>query len=387
MTRVAVRSEALLAWAGGLASTAEVLRDEGSAIGGGAARLAARVGRGGLPGVGVLAAWVGVEADAARVAGPAGLWGEALALDALAVRLRLAAVAYAGAEDLATAALAGVGSGVARAASVGWFDETGSRVVVEEVPPRWTPRTLAGPGDLVALGEDLDGGRVRVVEVAAPGGGSAWVVVVPGTQSWSPRAGPQPFDLTTDLTAVTGDATLAGTGVTAALDVARAGSARRRSLPPGRLADEPVVLVGHSQGGLHAASLAADAGFRRGHRVTHVLTTGAPVGLVPVPDDVRVLSVEHADDPVPTLDLAPNPARASWLTLRVGAGPPVDVARHRLGAYERTVRAAAGAPFGTVPGVRAWQASAGSVLGRPVLGVTEVVVTRDARQADGARPP
>lgn len=384
MTRVAVRSEALLAWAGVLVSTAEVLRDEGSAVAGGAARLASGLGGGGLPGVGVLGAWVGVEADAARVAGPAGLWGEALALDALAVRLRLAAVAYAGAEDLAAAALAGVRSGIVKAASVGWFDETGARVVVDQVPPRWAARTLAGPGDLVALGEGLDGGRVRVVEVAAPGGGSAWVVAVPGTQSWSPRAGPQPFDLATDLAAVTGDATLAGAGVVAALDAARAASARRRALPPGALAAEPVVLVGHSQGGLHAASLAADDGFRREHRVTHVLTTGAPVGLVPVPDDVRVLSVEHADDPVPTLDLAPNPARPSRLTLRVGDGPPVDVARHRLDGYERTVRAAAGAPLGTVPGLRAWEASAGSVLGRPVLGVSEVVVTRAARTPPGA---
>ena len=30
-------------------------------------------------------------------------------------------------------------------------------------------------------------------------GGSAWVVVVPGTQPWSPRAGGNPFDLTSDV--------------------------------------------------------------------------------------------------------------------------------------------------------------------------------------------
>ncbi len=270
-----------------------------------------------------------------------------------------------------------------KAASVGWFDETGARVVVDQVPPRWAARTLAAPATSwrSARGSTADGcgwSRWRRRRWFGVGRRRA------GTQSWSPRAGPQPFDLTTDLAAVTGDATLAGAGVVAALDAARAASARRRALPPGALAAEPVVLVGHSQGGLHAASLAADDGFRREHRVTHVLTTGAPVGLVPVPDDVRVLSVEHADDPVPTLDLAPNPARPSWLTLRVGDGPPSTSPRHRLDGYERTVRAAAGAPLGTVPGLRAWEASAGSVLGRPVLGVSEVVVTRAARTPPGA---
>ncbi|QKE83722.1 hypothetical protein [Arthrobacter sp. NEB 688] len=392
MTRVGVRSGALRARADALAAGADELRDEASAVGSGVAHLSAWPSGRGLPGVGVLGAWVVVEADAARVVGPAGLWGEALALDALAVRLRLAATAYAGVEAAAEALLLGVRSGAARAGGAGWLDETGRRVVVHEVPPRWAARPLAGPGDLVALGEGLDGGRVRVVEVAAAEG-SAWVVVVPGTQSWSPRAGPEVFDLSADLAAVAGGATLAGAGVRAALDRAQEGSVRRRALGAGAVAAEPVVLVGHSQGGMHAAALAADPAFTAGHRVTHVLTTGAPVGLLPVPGTVHVLSVEHADDPVPVLDLAPNPARPSWLTLRVGAGQPVDVSRHDLGAYERTVRAAAGAPLGTVPGLAAWQASAGSFLGRPVVGVTEVVVEREAvvegdvRRATPGHPP
>ncbi|MBD3784932.1 MAG: hypothetical protein IE926_18610, partial [Micrococcales bacterium] len=59
------------------------------------------------------------------------------------------------------------------------------------------------------------------------------------------------------------------------------------------------------------------------------------------------------------------------------------VSRHRLEAYERTVRAATGAPRGVVPGLGAWEASAGSFLGQPVRGVTEVVVERGI--ARGAR--
>ena len=105
------------------------------------------------------------------------------------------------------------------------------------------------------------------------------MVVVPGTQEWSPRAGANPFDLTTDVRAVTGDATLAAAGVAAALDLAAAGRVGRST------AADPVVLVGHSQGGILAAALASDAGFTARHRVTHVVTSGSPVGLFPVPAD------------------------------------------------------------------------------------------------------
>ena len=146
----------------------------------------------------------------------------------------------------------------------------------------------------------------------------------PARRSGHRRAGRNPFDLTTDVRAVTGEATVAAAGVVAAVDLARSRSWRSA-------ADDPVLLVGHSQGGILAAALADDPGFVRRHRVTHVVTSGAPVGVFPVPEAVRVLSVQHADDPVHRLDLTPNPARSSWVTVRApAAGPPVDVRRHGL---------------------------------------------------------
>jgi pimeloyl-ACP methyl ester carboxylesterase len=211
---------------------------------------------------------------------------------------------------------------------------------------------------------------VRVLETSRPGGGSAWVVVVPGTQDWSLRAGPNPFDLTTDVRALTGEATVAAAGVAAALTLARSRSGRATP-------DDPVLLVGHSQGGILAAALASDPGFTREHRVTHLVTTGAPVALFPVPSRVRVLSVEHADDPVPGLDLTPNPAHATWLTVQAPAATrPVDVDRHRLGGYVATVRVLEGAPRGTISGLDGWQASAGAFLGAPVRSVAEAVAER-----------
>ena len=387
--RVTVRSEALTATALRVSAVADEVRED-------AALLAWALARAGPPRVrgpddlALLARWVRVEGEAVMAVGPGGAWGQALALDTLAARLRVAARVYAEGERGVAGVLAAVATGADLAARGGWLADglgTGTARgdgVAPSVVVRAVPTTLEGPlaptspdpgrvpglADLVAAGEGLGGGRVRVLETSRPGGGSAWVVVVPGTQEWSPRAGPNPFDLTTDVRAFSGESTLAAAGVAAALTLARSRSGRAT-------VDDPVLLVGHSQGGILAAALASDPGFAREHRVSHLVTTGAPVGLFPVPSRVRVLSVEHADDPVPRLDLTPNPAHATWLTLRSpAAAQPVDVDRHGLDGYVATVRLLEGAPRGTISGLDGWQASAGAFLGAPVRSVSEVVVER-----------
>ncbi len=178
------------------------------------------------------------------------------------------------------------------------------------------PTGLAGlMVDEVDLGRDEDPARVRVVEVPQDDGTSAWILELPGTQDWGPRPEANPFDLTTDVEAMTGEATLAAAGAAAVLDAAQ----RRR----GRLGvGDPVMLVGHSQGGILAASLASDPAFRARQRVTDVVAFGAPVSRFPVPPGVRVLSVEHRQDPVPRLDGGRSPDRAGWTTVeRDLAGP------------------------------------------------------------------
>ena len=388
--RVAVRSEALTATAARMSALADEVRHD-------AALLAGTLARAGPPrvrgpdGVGVLARWLRLEGEAVAAVGPTGAWGVALALDALAAHLRAAAALYAELERGVAGVLAGVAALADLAARGGWLVDRpggagadGGAGAPAPVVVRAVPATLEGPlvpgspgpgrvpgvADLVAAAAGLGGGRVRVLETSRPGGGSAWVVVVPGTQEWSPRAGPNPFDLTTDVRALTGEATVAAAAVAAALGLARSRSGRAAEA-------DPVLLVGHSQGGILAAALASDPAFTRDHRVTHVVTSGAPIGLFPVPPRVRVLSVEHADDPVPRLDLTPNPAHATWLTVSAPAATgPVDLDRHRLAGYVATVRVVEGARRGTVPGLDAWQASAGAFLGAPVRSVSEVVVER-----------
>jgi hypothetical protein len=374
-----VRSGALVATAARLEALADEVRDDAHALAVVAAHVAPAPVRG-PGGLSLLAQWVRLEGEATGVVGLGGAWGEGLALDVLALHLRAAARVYAQVEASVAAVLSGVGAGADLVARGGWLADGPPvpRVTMVEATLVLDPDSgFRGAADLVAAGEALGGGRVRVVEVVRGDGGSAWVVVVPGTQEWSPHAGSNPFDVTTDVRAVTGDATIAAAGVTAALDLARARAGPRST------AADPVVLVGHSQGGILAAGLASDPAFTRGNRVTHVVTTGSPVGLFPVPPSTAVLSVERGDDPVPRLDLSPNPDRPSWVTVRSpGTGPPVDLGAHRLEGYVATLRVAEAAPRGTVVGLDAWQASAGVVLGRPVRSVSELVVERAGARAE-----
>jgi hypothetical protein len=369
VSRVGVRSEALRA----AAAVADRAADE---VRGAAGELLAVWARCRPPPVAradagqLLAGWVRLHGAVWAASGAGGLAGEALALEACAVRLGLAARAYEGVEAGVAAVMASVGRAADVAGRAGWLTE-GGVAGVRVVATPWTAREFGDIGDLVAAGEGLGGGKVRVVEVAV-GAGSAWVVVVPGTQRWSPEPGSNPFDLTTDVRAVAqsdGAVSIAAAGVAAALERARSASGRSG-------ADDPVLLVGHSQGGILAAALTSEPSFLCRHHVTHVVTTGAPVGLFPVPDTVRVLSFEHVDDPVPTLDLTPNPARASWVTVREGSGLPLHGRRHALAAYVDTARAATDPAGIALPGVAGWRAGAGAFLGRAVRSVTEVVVTR-----------
>src|SRR5829696_3630461 len=169
-----------------------------------------------------------VQAAVIRLVGPEGALGEALALDALAVHVRAAARVYAGVERSVAAVVDGVRAAADLVAGGGWLtDGLGAvpvvaavinTVTVADLPGTSAGGRVTGAGCLLAAGESLDGGRVRVLETSRGDGGAAWVVVVPGTQQWSARPGTNPFDLTTNVRAMTGEATVAAAGVAVALD-------------------------------------------------------------------------------------------------------------------------------------------------------------------------
>jgi hypothetical protein len=263
------------------------------------------------------------------------------------------------------------------AARWGLLDDRGRAQVVAEPAPRPGARAPRSLRDLAADQVDVgDGehyaGHVRVIEVPQQGG-SVWVVEISGTQSWDPHAGDNPLDLTTDVRSMAQDTTVLADGVQQALAQAQAASETTgaHGAPPGGTS-APVMLVGHSLGGIAAAGLAASPVFTGHHPVTHVVTMGAPVGRMPVPEAVQVLSLEHTRDPVPRLEGQPNPDRATWVTVtRDAQGAGVDRASqtHDVRGYVETAARVDGSVDPSVVGWRATSAAffAGDAHGEPVI--------------------
>jgi pimeloyl-ACP methyl ester carboxylesterase len=129
-------------------------------------------------------------------------------------------------------------------------------------------------------------------------------VLVPGTQGLV-SAG-HPFDGVTDLDLMahrTADVTVA---VTEALEQA------------GVRPDEPVVLVGHSLGGIAAMTLASSPAFHQRHRLGGVVTAGSPTATFIAPPGVPVLHLENVEEAVSPLDgrsTVENPATADRVTV------------------------------------------------------------------------
>jgi pimeloyl-ACP methyl ester carboxylesterase len=94
--------------------------------------------------------------------------------------------------------------------------------------------------------------------------------------------------------------------------------------------DEPVALVGHSQGGMQAAALAHQAAD---FTITNVVTAGSPVGTIPVPATTALLSLEHVGDVVPAAEGLSNPTTAHHHTLRFHDLPDSTIGNHDVAAH------------------------------------------------------
>ncbi len=104
------------------------------------------------------------------------------------------------------------------AESWGLLSDAGRARVLPEPAPRTgaaAPTSVAelARGQLNLSDADDYPGHVRVVEVPRPGGGSAWIVEISGTQVWDPRAGSNPHDVTTDVRLMARESTVLAAGV------------------------------------------------------------------------------------------------------------------------------------------------------------------------------
>ncbi len=184
------------------------------------------------------------------------------------------------------------------------------------------PRSLE---DLLAGLARRDEGRPGEIDVHFLDSGSAHtrkvVVDIPGTKDWSLALhSGDVTSIATNLRALRGAVTTYERGVLEAM--------RRAGVGP----DDDVLMVGHSEGGMVAVNAARRAAASGEFRVRHVVTAGAPLGLIAgnVPAGVNVLALENDGDVVPHLDGAENPDRLNVTTVTAHRGHGDVIANHSL---------------------------------------------------------
>ncbi|MEO7123098.1 MAG: hypothetical protein ABI400_08300 [Lacisediminihabitans sp.] len=83
--------------------------------------------------------------------------------------------------------------------------------------------------------------------------------------------------------------------------------------------NDPVMLVGFSQGGILAGRLASTD--PQPFNINAIAVAGAPIDAMPIPANVSVLSLQHPDDPVHQLDGASHTDTPNWVTIHAAKDP------------------------------------------------------------------
>ncbi|MGW4211400.1 hypothetical protein ACWEIJ_25630 [Lentzea sp. NPDC004789] len=162
---------------------------------------------------------------------------------------------------------------------------------------------------------------VRVIK-DANGKVTGYIVDIPGTKDWNAPWDPKSAnDSGVNIDAMAGNNTVLQMGIE---------RARREAGAQG--SGVPVMLVGHSQGGIVAAQSTSNL-VASGYNVTHVVTAGSPVGRIDIPDNVQMLSLENKNDIVPRLDASDNPNTSNRTTVTFENQTGTIGGNHGIGGY------------------------------------------------------
>jgi hypothetical protein len=214
-------------------------------------------------------------------------------------------------------------------------------VALGRTPPQDLPglmRHLDETNRLSPTDRPADAGTIEVQTLHPADGGVRHIVYLPGTDDmgttpWS--ADTEVRDLPADLRVIAGEHTTYAAGIERAM--------RQAGIGP----HDPVLLVGHSLGGIEAASLLAHGS---GFDVTHVVTAGSPIaGLHDFPPHTHVLSLENRGDLVPLLDGRDNTDSVQQVTVQFDDHETSIVGNHDLRHY---VHGAEATEASTDPSVR-----------------------------------
>lgn len=216
------------------------------------------------------------------------------------------------------------------------------RLAAGRVPPRSVADAIRHLGAVAALSPTPSSANNGTIEVQTldPGTDRArHIVYVPGTDDIATLPWTQDEDVRdfgTDTHSASGRPTAYQHGILQAMHDA--------GVRPG----DPVLLVGHSLGGMEAAALASrDTGLS----ITDVVTVGSPTAQVAgYPDGVHVLSLEQRGDVVPLADGADNADTVAQTTVTFDSGIPAETVETRHG-YPQYVAGAAAVDTSADPSV------------------------------------
>jgi hypothetical protein len=178
-----------------------------------------------------------------------------------------------------------------------------------KIVPTGMSSLLASLAQIDVVGDNKMGVIRIVTTYDSAGNPSAYTVLIPSTQNFTPFQGSLPNDLTSGLYGMRyGDQSTLAAMVYKAMEQA--------GIPTGAAAP-PVTLAGFSLGGITAAAIASDRS--NGYNVVAVDTAGSPIANFAIPSRVKVTALEATQDIVPSLDGKANPQLPNWHTVRRSA--------------------------------------------------------------------
>ncbi|MFF2372109.1 hypothetical protein [Agromyces sp. NPDC058110] len=218
----------------------------------------------------------------------------------------------------------------------------GERAAVPErdttvAPPSASAATPPPDGfeDLAARVPRSDGEAQITVERYSVDGEQRWMVYIGGTVEFGGVAGPEPFDMTSNIHGIADDAPIDAARVAGADSGAAERAVRDALVAAGAEPGDPILAVGHSGGGVIAAALAADPELN----VVGGVNLGGPIATAQIPDGRPFVSVEHEDDLVPATGGSGHASGVQVVARRAidpGAGGDAGLPAHQLVEYRRT---------------------------------------------------
>ena len=180
----------------------------------------------------------------------------------------------------------------------------------------------------VSHATDEPGNAFEVLEVEGESG-PTYIVVIPGSEgsSWE-----EPFSFYGVVEAKDGNSRYVHDAVARALE--EVGAEESAS----------VILVGYSQGGMHAMNLANSGPLPEKYSIEHVVTAGSPVEREEAPERTTFLHLAHTWDAVPHADLVARDDRPNQVSVVLdhhaklakgedfGFGPAHKIDSYRQGA-------------------------------------------------------